>query len=68
MKVVQITLADELLRQVDEQVRALGTSRSEFTREELPQLLARLEVERNEREHAEAYANQPEQPGEFDVY
>ncbi len=68
MKVIQITLPEELLDEVDDTVKALDTTRSELAREALRRFLARLEVERQEREHAEAYARQPEQPGEFDVF
>ncbi len=68
MKVVQISLPDDLLRQVDQEVQTLETSRSEFAREAFRLLLAQLELERGERQHARAYAEQPEQPGEFDVF
>lgn len=65
MKTVQMTLDDELVREIDRVVKRLGTTRSAFAREALRAALARLRRRELERKHREGYARQPVEPGEF---
>ncbi len=68
MKTIQMTIDPELLADVDEAVRELGTNRSAFMREALEQALRRLSVRRLEERHAAGYARKPAMAGEFDVW
>jgi metal-responsive CopG/Arc/MetJ family transcriptional regulator len=65
MRTVQMTLDDELIREIDQVVKRLGTTRSAFTRETLRAALAQSRHRDMERQHCEGYARQPVQPGEF---
>lgn len=68
MKVVQITLDEDLAEDVDRAVAKLGTTRSGFTRQALRRSLERLDTEELERRHREGYKRQPVESGEFDVW
>jgi metal-responsive CopG/Arc/MetJ family transcriptional regulator len=65
MRTVQMTLDDELLQEIDQVVKRLGTTRSAFTREALRTALTQLRSREMERKHREGYSRQPVQPGEF---
>ena len=64
MKTVQMTLDDELVREVDEVVKQLGTTRSAFTREALRAALTRAKQRELEQQHRDGYARYPVRPGE----
>ncbi len=66
MKTVQMTLDDDLVRDVDRLVRRLKTTRSAFAREALRLALARHETEALERRHRRGYEQHPVGAGEFD--
>lgn len=66
MKTVQMTLDDELVRQVDEVVERLGTSRSAFTREALRRALEEIRIEGLEEKQRRGYEKHPVKPGELD--
>ena len=68
MKTIQITLPEELLSRLDHAVSDLDTTRSALAREAFEQVIARYEIEKKERQHAEGYAQHPVEPGEFDVW
>jgi metal-responsive CopG/Arc/MetJ family transcriptional regulator len=68
MKTVQITIDEDLLRQVDEATGRLHTSRSAFIRSSLQQALERMRVTEWERQHREGYARLPVEPSEFDLW
>ena len=68
MKTVEMTLEDDLLEEVDRTAAALGTSRSDFTREALRSALDGVRTRELERRHREGYEKFPPQPGEFDVW
>ena len=68
MKAVQMTMEPELIAQIDEAVRKLGTTRSAFAREALRAALAKLHTRELERRHREGYRKHPVQPGEFDEW
>ena len=65
MQTVQMTLDEELVAEVDQAIKALGTSRSAFTREALRLALARLRERELERRHREGYERHPVEQGEF---
>ena len=65
MQTVQMTLDEDLVAEVDEAIKTLGTTRSAFTREALRLALARLRERELERRHREGYERTPVQPGEF---
>jgi metal-responsive CopG/Arc/MetJ family transcriptional regulator len=66
MKTIQMTLDDELVHEVDEEVEKMGTSRSAFTREALRKMLDYYRERERVQRHIAGYRKQPSQPGEFD--
>ena len=65
MKTVQITLDDELVRDVDEMLERLGTTRSTFTREALRWALEAIPIEVLEDKHRRGYEQHPVSPREL---
>ncbi len=66
MKTVQMTLEEELVRLVDEEVKRQGTNRSAFVRQALRRELKRArELELESRQRA-GYGKSPVAVGEFD--
>lgn len=68
MKIVQMTLDEELIYAVDKVTKRLGTTRSAFTREALREALIKQNIRRLERQHREGYANKPVTKDEFSVW
>jgi metal-responsive CopG/Arc/MetJ family transcriptional regulator len=68
MKVVQMTLEEDLVAAVDRLVRRLKTTRSAFARDALRDALAKHRVRELERKHRRGYEQHPVQSGEFDVW
>lgn len=68
MKIIQMTIDEPLLNQVDRAVVELGTTRSAFIREALEMALRRHAIEKLEQQHAQGYAQQSVKAGEFDVW
>jgi metal-responsive CopG/Arc/MetJ family transcriptional regulator len=68
MKVVQMTLDEELVAAVDRVARKLGTTRSAFTRKALREAVERARLKGLERKHREGYARRPVRRGEFSVW
>jgi len=68
MKTIQMTIDETLLGQVDAAVLAQNTNRSAFIRQALEQVLHQWHIRELERQHAEGYARQPVEPGEFDIW
>lgn len=66
MKTVQMTLDDELVREVDAAAERLGTTRSAFTRQALRHALERIRTEALEEQQRLGYEKHPVKPGEFD--
>jgi metal-responsive CopG/Arc/MetJ family transcriptional regulator len=60
-----MTLDDELVQEIDQVVKRLGTTRSAFAREAFRAALLRLHNREMERKHREGYARKPVEPGEF---
>jgi metal-responsive CopG/Arc/MetJ family transcriptional regulator len=61
-----MTLDEELVRQVDAEVRRRRTNRSAFVRLALRQALRTAREQELERRHRRGYTRQPVRPGEFD--
>ena len=68
MKVVQMTLEEELVAAVDRAARKLGKSRSAFARSALKAALAQLRTHELEVRHREGYRRKPVKRGEFDLW
>ena len=68
MRTVQMTLDDELVKEVDRVSKQLHTSRSAFTRRALREALARHKVEQLERKHRQGYERHPVAADEFSVW
>ena len=65
MRMVQMTLDDELVGAVDKVVKDLKTTRSSFTRKALRDALERYHARRLEEQHRKGYARHPVRRGEF---
>jgi metal-responsive CopG/Arc/MetJ family transcriptional regulator len=65
MRIVQLTLDEDLVEKVDELVAKLGTSRSAFARDALRHALARRRELAQERRHREGYRKKPVSKSEF---
>jgi len=68
MRVVQMTLEEELVAAVDRAARQLRQSRSAFARSALKAALAQLRTQALERRHREGYRRKPVKRGEFDLW
>lgn len=67
MKVVQMTLDENLVVTVDKVAKRLGTTRSAFTRDALRAALDAIRVRELERRHREGYARRPVRKREFSI-
>lgn len=65
MKIVQMTLDEDLVKQVDAAVSKLRTTRSAFAREALRNALEKLRVAELEARHRRGYERKPVKPDEF---
>ena len=65
MKMVQMTLDENLVKAVDSAAKKLGTTRSAFTREALRSALKEVHVRQLESKHREGYKRKPVKRGEF---
>jgi metal-responsive CopG/Arc/MetJ family transcriptional regulator len=68
MKTVQMTLDEDLVKQVDTAAKRLHTTRSAFTRRALTEALRRLATTRLESKHRAGYKARPVRKGEFDIW
>jgi metal-responsive CopG/Arc/MetJ family transcriptional regulator len=68
MKTVQMTLDENLIKSVDKIVKAIGTTRSAFTRDALRQALKNHRIKLLEEKHRRGYQRLPVKPGEFSVW
>jgi len=68
MRIVQMTLDDELVDIVDKIVKELKTTRSAFTRQALQEAINRLNIRRLEEQHRKGYELQPVNKEEFSVW
>ncbi|MCP4164862.1 MAG: CopG family transcriptional regulator [Chloroflexi bacterium] len=67
-KPIQMTIDELLLKQVDDVVEELGTTRSSFIRDALQMALHQHRITQLERQQAAGYARHPVVPGEFDIW
>jgi len=65
MRTVQLTLDEDLVKEVDAMAVSLGTTRSAFARQALKASLDRIREEALERKHREGYRRKPVRPREF---
>ena len=68
MKTVQMTLDENLIKSVDKIVKAIGTTRSAFTRNALRQALKNYRIKLLEEKHRTGYQRSPVRLGEFSVW
>ena len=68
MKTIQMTIDEPLLTKVDRAIKALNMTRSAFIREALEIALRHYQILEMEKKHADGYARQPVEPGEFDIW
>ena len=68
MRIVQMTLDDELVEAVDKVVEDLKTTRSSFTRNALREALERYHARRLEEQHRKGYERHPVAKDEFSVW
>jgi metal-responsive CopG/Arc/MetJ family transcriptional regulator len=63
-----MTLDEDLVKTVDQMVKALRTTRSAFTRDALRQAVKAVRTRKLEEKHRMGYRKQPEARGEFDAW
>lgn len=68
MKTVQMTLDEDLLREVDKVTKRIHSSRSAFTRQALHEELARYHCRELEAKHRRGYEKHPPAKEEFSVW
>ena len=68
MRMVQMTLDDELVEAVDKVVEDLKTTRSSFTRNALREALERYHARRLEEQHRRGYERHPIAKDEFSMW
>jgi metal-responsive CopG/Arc/MetJ family transcriptional regulator len=68
MKTVQMTLDDDLVREVDLIAKELKTTRSALTRRALRAVIRDIKLQRLEKGHRLGYERQPVPKGEFDLW
>ena len=67
MATIQMTLEEDLLREMDRTVKKLGTTRSALIRDSVRQYLKMIRTQQLEAKHRNGYSKQPVVKGEFDV-
>ena len=65
MKIVQMTLDENLVKAVDSAAKKLGTTRSGFTRQALRSALKEVRLKDLEVKHRQGYNRNPVKRGEF---
>ncbi len=68
MKTIQMTLNEDLVKEVDSVVRKLKTTRSAFTRRALQQALIEIKQRELEKKHREGYMKHPTKKDEFSMW
>jgi metal-responsive CopG/Arc/MetJ family transcriptional regulator len=68
MRTIQMTLDDDLVKEVDRVSKQLHTNRSAFTRTALREALARYSLKQLERKHREGYERHPVAANEFSIW
>lgn len=68
MRIIQMTLDEELVESVDKIVKELKTTRSSFTRKALREAIERLKIMRLEEKHRKGYKIYPVSKYEFSIW
>jgi metal-responsive CopG/Arc/MetJ family transcriptional regulator len=68
MRTIQMTLDENLVKDVDRVSRELHTTRSAFTRKALREALSRYRLEQLEHKHRQGYEQHPISTDEFSVW
>lgn len=68
MRTVQLTLDDDLVKEVDAAAESLGTTRSAFARKAFRAALERIKERALERKHRDGYRRKPVRRGEYDPW
>ena len=68
MKTIHMTLDEDLLDQVNQRVKELKTTRSEYIRESLRYYLRISRIKDMEKSHRDGYLKHPVKKGEFDSW
>lgn len=68
MKTIQMTLDENLIKEVDKEIKKLNMTRSVFTREALRKCLDYYHQIELEKKQIAGYKNKPVKSGEFDVW
>ena len=68
MKTVQMTLDEDLVKSVDKLVKALDTTRSEFTRKALRDAIKKFNISILEEKHRKGYKNNRTKKEEFEIW
>jgi metal-responsive CopG/Arc/MetJ family transcriptional regulator len=68
MKTIQMTLDEDLVQKVDQVVREIKTTRSEFTRSALRTAIKQFEERRLEEKHRRGYKHHPVRKDEFSLW
>ena len=63
-----MTLDEDLLKQVNQTIKKLGTTRSEYIRRSLRYYLKRSKIIEMEKSHEDGYLKHPVKKGEFDIW
>ena len=68
MRTIQMTLDDDLVKEVDSIAKALNTSRSAFTRYALREAIKHYNIHRLESKHRRGYQTYPVNKEEFSIW
>jgi metal-responsive CopG/Arc/MetJ family transcriptional regulator len=68
MKTIQMTLDDDLVKEVDQVVKELKTTRSAFTRTALSEAITKVKTMRMEEQQRKGYQYKPVNINEFSVW
>ena len=68
MRTIQMTIEDDLVKEVDRISKELKTNRSAFTRKALREAIAQYKIEQMERIHKKGYERNPVVDEEFSIW
>ena len=68
METIQLTIDESLLAEVQQATNALQMTPSDFIKVALERALQQREIIAKERQHAQAYLDQPQQPEEIEEW
>lgn len=68
MRTIQMTLNDDLVKEVDALSKKLHTTRSAFARKALKEAIEHININMLEKKHKKGYAGKPVNKAEFSVW